>query len=61
MANLSALLRHNNDEIAGFANNHRNNNNGNRNNANGRMNPLARNLNANENAMNNLAESVRRM
>jgi hypothetical protein len=61
MANLSALLHQNNDELAGFGNNNGNGHNGNRNNANGRANPLARNLNANENAMNNLAESVGRM
>jgi len=62
MANLSALLRHNNDELANFGNNNNGNgHNENRNNANGRANPLARDLNANENAMNNLAESVGRM
>ena len=60
MANLSALLRQNNDELAGFANNHHNNN-GNRNNANGRGNPHSHALNENENNMNRLAESVRRM
>ena len=54
MANLSALLRQNNDELENFGNN------GNANNANrnGRENPLRL---ANENVMNNLAESVRRM
>jgi hypothetical protein len=54
MANLSALLRQNNDELENFGNNG-NANNGNRN---GRENPLRL---ANENVMNNLAESVRRM
>lgn len=64
MRNLSALLRQNNDEIEGFANNihnGHNNNNDTRNNANGRTNPLARNLTANENAMNTLAGSFGRM
>jgi len=59
--NLIALLGQNNDELAGFGNNNGNGHNGNRNNANGRANPLARNLTANENAMNNLAGSFNRM